>query len=74
MISIIDAILGKFPYIEETNKIEIYKMACTADEVPKLKEEVEKDENLKNFKLDINIVKEFNKGKKYIDEDDYDDF
>ena len=74
MISIIDAILGKFPYIEETNKIEIYKMACTADEVPKLKEEIKKDENLKNFKLDINIVKEFNKGKKYIDEDDYDDF
>jgi hypothetical protein len=74
MIAIVETILKKYPFIDETNKIEIYKMACTPEEVPKLKEEIEKDENLKNFKLDLNTVKEFNKGKKYIDEDDYDDF
>ena len=73
-IKIVDAILEKYPFVPETNKIEIYKMICNPEEVPKLKEEIQKDEKLKNFKLDINIVKEFNKGKKYIDEDDYDDF
>ena len=60
-IKIVDSILEKFPFIEETNKVEIYKMICAAEE-------------LKNFSLDINIVKEFNKGKKFIDADDYDDF
>ena len=73
-IKIVDSILEKFPFIEETNKVEIYKMICAAEEVPKFKEEIQKDETLKNFSLDINIVKEFNKGKKFIDEDDYDDF
>ena len=38
------------------------------------KEQIQNDESLKNFSLDINIVKEFNKGKKFIDADDYDDF
>ena len=73
-IKIVDSILEKFPYIEETNKVEIYKMICAAEEVPKFKEQIQNDESLKNFSLDINIVKEFNKGKKFIDADDYDDF
>ena len=74
IIKIVDSILEKFPFIEESNKVEIYKMVCAAEEVPKLKEEIQKDETLKNFSLDVNIVKEYNKGKKFIDEDDYDDF
>ena len=73
-IKIVDSILEKFPYIDETNKVEIYKMICAAEEVPKFKEQIQNDESLKNFSLDINIVKEFNKGKKFIDADDYDDF
>ena len=73
-IKIVDSILEKFPYIEETNKVEIYKMICAAEEVPKFKEQIQNDESLKNFSLDVNIVKEFNKGKKFIDADDYDDF
>ena len=73
-IKIVDSILEKFPFIEETNKVEIYKMICAAEEVPKFKEQIQNDESLKNFSLDINIVKEFNKGKKFIDADDYDDF
>jgi hypothetical protein len=73
-IKIVDTILEKFPYIEETNKVEIYKMICAAEEVPKFKEQIQNDESLKNFSLDINIVKEFNKGKKFIDADHYDDF
>ena len=73
-IKIVDSILEKFPYIEETNKVEIYKMICSAEEIPKFKEQIQNDESLKNFSLDINIVKEFNKGKKFIDADDYDDF
>ena len=73
-IKIVDSILEKFPYIEETNKVEIYKMICAAEEIPKFKEQIQNDESLKNFSLDINIVKEFNKGKKFIDADDYDDF
>ena len=73
-IKIVDTILEKFPFIEETNKVEIYKMICAAEEVPKFKEQIQNDESLKNFSLDINIVKEFNKGKKFIDADDYDDF
>ena len=74
IIKIVDSILGKFPFIEESNKVEIYKMICAAEEVPKLKEEIQKDESLKDISLDINIVKEFNMGKKFIDDDDYDDF
>ena len=73
-IKIVDSILEKYPFIEETNKVEIYKMICAAEEVPKFKEQIQNDESLKNFSLDINIVKEFNKGKKFIDADDYDDF
>jgi len=73
-IKIVDSILEKFPFIEETNKVEIYKMICAAEELPKFKEQIQNDESLKNFSLDINIVKEFNKGKKFIDADDYDDF
>ena len=73
-IKIVDSILEKFPFIEETNKVEIYKMICAAEEIPKFKEQIQNDESLKNFSLDINIVKEFNKGKKFIDADDYDDF
>ena len=49
-------------------------MICAAEEVPKLKEQIQNDESLKNFSLDINIVKEFNKNKKFIDKNDYDDF
>ena len=49
-------------------------MIWAAEEVPKLKEQIQNDESLKNFSLDINIGKEFNRGKKFIDEDDYDDF
>ena len=49
-------------------------MICTLEELPKLYEEIDKDEELKKLTLDINIVKEFNKNRKYIDEDDYDDF
>ena len=74
IIKIVDSILEKFPFIEESNKVEIYKMICAAEEVPKLKEEIQKDESLKDISLDINIVKEFNMGKKFIDDDDYDDF
>ena len=74
IITIVDAILEKYPFVPESNKVEIYKMICNPEEVPKLKEEIQKNEKLKNFKLDINIVREFNKGKKYIDADDYDDF
>ena len=74
IIKIVDSILEKFPFIEESNKLEIYKMICAAEEVPKLKEEIQKDESLKDISLDINIVKEFNMGKKFIDDDDYDDF
>ena len=73
-IKIVDSILEKYPFIDEINKVEIYKMVCAPEEVPKLKEEIQNDETLKNFSLDVNILKEFNKGKKYIDEDDYDDF
>ena len=73
-IKIVDSILEKFPFIEETNKVEIYKMICAAEEIPKFKEQIQNDESLKNFSLDINIVKESNKGKKFIDADDYDDF
>ena len=74
IIKIVDSILEKFPFIEESNKVEIYKMICAVEEVPKLKEEIQKDESLKDISLDINIVKEFNMGKKFIDDDDYDDF
>ena len=73
-IKIVDSLLEKFPFFEETYKVEIYKMICDAEEVLKLKEQIQNDESLKNFSLDINIVKEFNKDKKFIDEDDYDDF
>ena len=49
-------------------------MILAAEEVHKLKEQIQNDESLKNFSSDINIVKDINKGKKFIDEDDYDDF
>ena len=39
-------------------------MILAAEEVHKLKEQIQNDESLKQFSLDINIVKEFNKGKK----------
>ena len=49
-------------------------MICAAEEVPKFKEQIQNDESLKNFSLDVNIVKEFNKDRKYVDEDDFDDY
>ena len=49
-------------------------MILAAEEVHKLKEQIQNGESLKNFSLDINIVKESNKGKKFIDEDYYDDY
>ena len=49
-------------------------MICSQEELEKYKEEINNDEQLKSFCLNINIVKEFNKNRKYIDDDDYDDF
>ncbi len=74
VIKIIETIIEKYPFIDASHKNDIYKMICTPEEVEKIKEELENDEELKKFTLDINIVKEFNKNRKYIDEDDYDDF
>ena len=72
--TMIEAIIKKYPFIDESNKTDIYKMFCNLDEINKIKEEYEKDEELKKFTLNINIIKEYNKNRKYIDEDDYDDF
>ena len=74
VIKIIETIIDKYPFIEASHKNDIYKMICTPEEVEKIKAELENDEEMKKFKLDINIVKQFNKNRKYIDEDDYDDF
>ena len=72
--TMIETIINKYPFIDEASKGDIYKMVCSQEELGKIKEEVEKIEELKNFTLNINIIKEFNKNRKYIDEDDYDDF
>ena len=74
IMKIIDAIIEKYPFVDEPHKNDIYKMICSPKEVEKIKEELKTDEELKNFRLSLNIVKEFNKDRKYIDEDDYDDF
>ena len=74
IVKIIETILEKYPFIDEAHKNDVYKMICSQEEVTKIKEELKNDEELKDFNLDINIVKEFNKNRKYIDEDDYDDF
>ena len=74
IVKIIETILEKYPFIDEAHRNDVYKMICSQEEVTKIKEELKNDEELKDFKLDINIVKEFNKNRKYIDEDDYDDF
>jgi hypothetical protein len=74
ILKIIETIIEKYSFIDEASKTEMYKMICTLEELPKLHEEIDKDEELKKLTLDINIVKEFNKNRKYIDEDDYDDF
>ena len=74
VIKVVETILDKYPFIAENNRAEIYKMICTPEELDKIKEEINNDEELKNFKLNVEIVKEFNKGKKYIDDDDYDDY
>ena len=46
-IKIVDSLLEKFPFIEKINKVEIYKMIFAAEEVPKLKEQIQNDESLK---------------------------
>jgi len=74
IVKIIETILEKYPFIDEAHRNDVYKMICSQEEVTKIKEELKNDEELKDFNLDINIVKEFNKNRKYIDEDDYDDF
>ena len=74
VVKIVDKLLEKYPFVAEKNKAEIFKMVCTPEELDKIKEEINNDEQLKNFKLNVEIVKDFNKNKKYIDEDDYDDY
>ena len=74
IVKIIETILEKYPFIDEAHRNDVYKIICSQEEVTKIKEELKNDEELKDFNLDINIVKEFNKNRKYIDEDDYDDF
>ena len=74
IVKIIETIIEKYPFIDEAHKNDVYKMIYSPEEVAKIKEELKTDEELKNFTLNINIVKEFNKNRKYIDEDDYDDF
>jgi hypothetical protein len=74
IVKIIETIIEKYPFIDEAHKNDVYKMIYSPEEVAKIKEELKTDEELKNFTLDLNIVKEFNKNRKYIDEDDYDDF
>ena len=74
IIKIVQTFLEKYPFIDESHKGEIYKMICSPEELEKYKEEINNDEQLKSFCLNINIVKEFNKNRKYIDDDDYDDF
>ena len=74
IIKIVQTFLEKYPFIDESHKGEIYKMICSPEELEKYKEEINNDEQLKSFSLNINIVKEFNKNRKYIDDDDYDDF
>ena len=46
-IKIVDSLLEKFPFIEKINKVEIYKMIFAAEEVLKLKEQIQNDESLK---------------------------
>ena len=74
IVKIIETIIEKYPFIDEAHKNDVYKMIYSPEEVAKIKEELKTDEELKNFTLNLNIVKEFNKNRKYIDEDDYDDF
>ncbi len=74
IVKIIETIIEKYPFIDEAHKNDVYKMIYSPEEVAKIKEELKTDEELKNFTLNINIIKEFNKNRKYIDEDDYDDF
>ena len=72
--TMVDTIIKKYPFIDESSKGDIFKMLCSEDEINKIKEQIDKNEELKNFNLNLNIIKEFNKNRKYIDEDDYDDF
>ena len=74
IVKVIETIVGKYPFIDESHKNDVYKMICSPEEVAKIKEELSNDEELKKFNLDLKIVKEFNKNRKFIDEDDYDDF
>ena len=61
IVKIIETILEKYPFIDEAHRNDVYKMICSQEEVTKIKEELKNDEELKDFNLDINIVKEFNK-------------
>ena len=74
IIKIVETFLEKYPFVDETHKKDIYKMICTPEEFEKYKEEIKNDEELNKFTLNVNIVKEFNKDRKYVDEDDFDDY
>ena len=74
IIKIVETFMEKYPFIDEIHKNYIYKMICNQEEFERYIEEIKNDEQLKRFSLNINVVKEFNKNRKYIDEDDFNDF
>ena len=74
IIKVVETIVEKYPFIDASHQKDVYKMICSQEEAEKIEEELKNDEELKKLTLDLNIVKEFNKGRKYLDEDDFDDF
>ena len=74
IIKIVETIIEKYPFLETNQINEINKIICSQEEVDKIKEELKTDEEMKKFTLSLKILKDSNKNKKYIDEDDFDDF
>ena len=61
---IIETILDKYPFVDDKNKTLIFKLICISEKIEKIKREIENNEDINNFTLNIDIIKEYNKGKK----------
>ena len=53
---------------------DIYRFIGSSEEIEAIRSEIKNDKEIRNLTLNINIIKEFNKDKKYIHEFYYENY
>ena len=71
---IFEILLDKYPFIEKKMQKDIYRFIGSSEEIEAIRKKIKNDKEIRNLTLNINIIKEFNKDKKYIHEFYYENY